>query len=190
MGLLAAVGGPLMASSVWAGGLPFWMRLPILLLSLGIGGSFALLAGQWFLEALSAGPRLVMDDEGLRDRLLPAPVCWSDLRAAFELRKEGKPFLFLELADPAGYMARVPRWRRSLPPFTAGPFQGRYLVVLLAGLDVDPAVLEAEIRTRIMLAGGGPPPPALPAPKGTPESGAQEDEATRDEVDELGGTTF
>ncbi len=61
------------------------------------------------------GPQVIINDEGIEDRRLKAGVIrWADVRAVSIGSVNSAKFLCIEVADPEAYLARLPRWKRSL----------------------------------------------------------------------------
>jgi hypothetical protein len=140
---LLAVGAGLLAAGVarWVG----W-ALAI------VGGGAAALT----LRALGEETeRIVIDDAGIRDSVLPVgTIAWDELRGA-EVRQIGSVrVVALDVRDPERFLRRLPATRRFIArkALEAG-LPGLYLT--LAGTEGNPDRVANAIRRRLSLARGG-----------------------------------
>jgi hypothetical protein len=63
----------------------------------------------------SKGPLLVIDDHGIEDRRWKIGVIpWEDVHSLSVITIQSTKLLGIELVDPEKYLARLPRWQRSL----------------------------------------------------------------------------
>jgi hypothetical protein len=67
------------------------------------------------LRFFRSGPQVVINEEGIDDRrLIIGVIRWSDIRSLSIRSLNSVKFLCIELVEPEKYLARLPRWRRSL----------------------------------------------------------------------------
>jgi hypothetical protein len=93
--------------------------------------------------------RLVIDDAGIRDTLLPVgTIAWSDVRGASVRQIGSVSVVQLDLHDPGRFIARLPAPRRFIAR-RAGEAGLPALYLTLVGTDADPARIAELIRGRI-----------------------------------------
>jgi hypothetical protein len=146
--LLRALGAAGMATigAIWVvkaglGSFQGWFSM----LVLAFGGVGAVVGIR---EGTRRGPRLTLDERGLHDRSLGVGVIeWSDITRASPYWMAKKPFVALELRDPAKYVARASRFKQllarqavanGLPPFS----------VNLVGVNADATKVAELIMSR------------------------------------------
>ena len=105
----------------------------------GIAGvlffGIAAVVGLW--QGTRRGPRLTLDEEGVRDRTLKVGViAWSDIVGVEPYGVAGQPFVGLRLRDTSKYLERTSGIWRLLAWVNSG--SGFPLSVNLVGLDADP----------------------------------------------------
>jgi hypothetical protein len=110
----------------------------------------------WILAVLGGGwalgedtERLVIDDSGIRDSMLPVgPIDWSEIRGASVQTIGSVPVVALEVRDSEGLIRRLPPARQfiarkaleaGLPP----------LYLTLVGTDGDPRAIADLINQRV-----------------------------------------
>jgi hypothetical protein len=127
------------------------------LLALGLSRvaawSLALLGGGWALLLVRAlgedTERLVIDDSGIRDTLLPVgPIDWSEIRAASVQTIGSVSVVALEVRDSERFIRRLPPARQFIArkAMEAG-LPALYLT--LVGTDGDPQAIADTINRRV-----------------------------------------
>ena len=113
----------------------------------------AVLGGGWALLLVRAlgedTERLVIDDSGIRDSMLPVgQIDWSEIRGALVQTIGSVPVVALEVRDSEGFIRRLPPARQfiarkaleaGLPP----------LYLTLVGTDGDPRAIADLINQRV-----------------------------------------
>ena len=137
----------------------WWLGLAALTF-FGIGAVVGLV------EGTRRGPRLTLDETGVHDRSLGVGVIeWADIVSAEPYGVAKKPFIGLELRDPAKYIARASTFKRLLARLNSGSGMPAFSVNLV-GLDADPMEVANLIMSRCV--SGAPPgwPPQAARPRG------------------------
>jgi hypothetical protein len=118
-----------------------------------LGWTLAALGGIWVLLLLrSLGEeraRLVIDDAGIRDTLLPVgTIEWSEVTGATVQQIAGVPVVVLDLRDPERFVRRLPPTRQFIArkALEAG-LPAVYLT--LTGTDADADRIAETIRQRL-----------------------------------------
>jgi hypothetical protein len=118
-----------------------------------VGWTLAALGGIWVLLLLrSLGEeraRLVIDDAGIRDTLLPVgTIGWSEVTGATVQQIAGVPVVVLDLRDPERFVRRLPPTRQFIArkALEAG-LPAVYLT--LTGTDADADRIAETIRQRL-----------------------------------------
>jgi hypothetical protein len=118
-----------------------------------LGWTLAALGGIWALLLLrSLGEereRLVIDDAGIRDTLLPVgTIGWSEVTGVTVQRIGSVPVVVLALRDPQRFVRRLPATRQFIArkALEAG-LPAVYLT--LAGTDADAERIAEAIRRRV-----------------------------------------
>jgi hypothetical protein len=127
--LMAAISGAMVVTEGWRS-VAGWF---------GIAGvlffGIATVVGLW--QGTRRGPRLTLDEEGLRDRTLNVGViAWTDIISIEPYGVAGQPFIGLRLQDPSKYLERTSGIWRMLAWVNSG--SGFPLSLNLVGLDADP----------------------------------------------------
>ena len=111
-----------------------------------IGGAGGLIAA-W--EFHDRRPRVVIDDDGVRDRALAVgTIAWDDIQDVRVMRVNGRPQLCLDLPHAAKYTSRLPQPLRRIVPLNR-QLGLTDLSVDLSGLATDPTALEAAIKDEL-----------------------------------------
>ena len=134
---LAVVGGGLVAVHLLS-----WLGWTLA----ALGGCYALL----LLRALGEDTeRVVIDDSGVRDSLLPVgTIGWDEMRGASVQNIGGTAVVALEVRDPERFIRRLPAGRQFIArkALEAG-LPGLYLT--LVGTDAIPTDVVESIRQRL-----------------------------------------
>jgi hypothetical protein len=144
----------------------FYRRIAVAL-AVGLGAGTALLRlhlvpAAWIVMALSGlyallqlrslgeeQERVVIDDSGIRDSMLPVGVIgWQEVRSASVQRVGSVEVVALQLRDPEGFIRRLPAPRQFVArkAIEAG-LPGIYLT--LVGTDGDPREIAELISARV-----------------------------------------
>jgi hypothetical protein len=110
------------------------------------GGLYALVQ----LRALGEDTeRVVIDDAGIRDSMLPVGIIgWDEIRGARVQSISGIPVIELQVRDPERYIRRLPAGRQFIArKAVEANLPGLYLT--LVGTEADPAEIVGVIRRRI-----------------------------------------
>lgn len=141
--VLAGLGGGLLAARIvaWLGwGLAF------------VGAGYALL----LLRALGEDTeRVVIDDSGIRDTLLPVgTIGWDEMRGVTVQDIGGTAVVALEVRDPERFIRRLPNARQFIArKALESGLPGLYLT--LVGTDAEPAEVAESIRRRLRISASG-----------------------------------
>lgn len=138
---MAAIGGAMFVTEGWRSAAGLFGIVGVLFFGIGA------VVGLW--QGTRCGPRLTLDDEGVRDRTLKVGViAWSDIVGVEPYGVAGQPFVGLRLRDPSKYLERTSGMWRMLAWLNSG--SGFPLSVNLVGLDADPSrVLDLIIAGHI-----------------------------------------
>lgn len=123
-----------------------WMSLVVLG---GIGGLCA-----WFAVTRRRG--LTLDHQGIHGRPFGV-VAWGDIEHAFVRRNNLNRVLGLNVREPAAYLERLPRWRRSLWGLSQRAGFGD------VSFDVTGMGISSDELVRIVLERAGCEPPEQPS---------------------------
>jgi hypothetical protein len=122
-----------------------------------LGWTLAALGGIWALLLLRSlaeeRERLVIDDAGIRDTLLPVgTIGWSEVTGATVQRIGSVPVVVLDLRDPERFVRRLPATRQFIArkALEAG-LPAVYLT--LTGTEADAERIADAIRQRVAPAG-------------------------------------
>lgn len=138
---MAAIGGAMFVSEGWQSTAGWFGIVGVLFFGI------APVVGIW--QGTRRGPRLTLDEEGVRDRTLKVGViAWSDIAGVEPYKIAGQSFVGLHLSDPSKYLERTSGIWRMLAWVNSG--SGFPLSLNLVGLDADPSrVLDLIIAERM-----------------------------------------
>jgi len=98
-------------------------------------------------------PQIVINEEGIDDRRLKIGVIrWADIRSLSIRSLNSVKFLCIELVEPEKYLARLPRWKRSLG-WTNEILGFPAMTIGFTGLSPGIAQVWEYIHNRLMLIG-------------------------------------
>jgi hypothetical protein len=145
----------------------FYRRIAVAI-AVGLGAGTALLRlhlipGAWIVMALcgiyallqlsSLGEeheRLVIDDSGIRDSMLPiGTIGWDEVRGALVQRLGGLEVIALQLRDPERIIRRLPATRQRIARYALQAGLPSPVYLSLVGTEGDPEKIAEMINRRV-----------------------------------------